>query len=140
VFWEFFSGDGNLTKAVRSLGVSVKEPQDLASGGYDWTKNTDVQALRKAISEITRKSEYTVLHFAPPCSTFSRARDRSIRTRLRTTRRPQGLPHKSAECKEANLIARNLAATVKYAADELGALVSIEKFWQAATSGGTGIL
>ena len=57
---------------------------------------------------------------------FSRARDRSLRTRLRATQRPQGLPGKVAECRSANLIVRNVARVVKWAADELDAIISIE--------------
>jgi hypothetical protein len=51
------------------------------------------------------------VHFAPPCSTFSRARDRSTFTKLRSSTHPGGLPSLSVKQREtvneANDIAKN---------------------------------
>ena len=66
-----------------------------------------------------------MVHFAPPCSTFSRARCRSSATRLRTAEFPQGLPKRGWECHSANLVARHTLNLVEWLAKK-GAAVSME--------------
>ena len=58
---------------------------------------------------------------APPCTSFSRARDRSGRTRLRTRARPEGLYVDDPATVNGNLIARLTAESVAYLVDSLGA-------------------
>ena len=74
----------------------------------------------------------------PPCSTFSRARDRSAATRLRSSEFPAGLPELSPELsavaaeamkflsEEGNLIAKNAHELAVWAAKELKAVVILE--------------
>ena len=91
LFMEFFAGEAGLSHAVRRTGVQVEEPQYLANDGVDFTKEIELEGVKNHLHELHASGYQLHLHFAPPCSTFSRARDRSWRTRLRSTERPQGL-------------------------------------------------
>ena len=66
------------------------------------------------------------MHFAPPCASFSRARDRAKRTKLRSTDQPGGLTAKAKSCREPNAIARKCFKLANWAARTLKAKVSIE--------------
>ena len=126
VFIEFFSGKGGLTAAVEATGIECDLPHDVQNGGADFSKDGDVEAVKAWLSSWRANGYSLILHFAPPCSTFSRARDRSWRTRLRSTQRPQGLVGKGFACKEANKIARNTLHVVEWAVDTLHARVTLE--------------
>ena len=67
-----------------------------------------------------------MLHFAPPCATFSRARDRSSRTKLRSIDHPDGIPPIGEEVKNANQVAARTLALVEWVAQELKAAITIE--------------
>ena len=67
-----------------------------------------------------------MLHLAPPCSTFSRARDRSWKTRLRSKDRPQELPGYGPWCNSANRVARHSLELAEFAHEKLKASVSME--------------
>ena len=82
LFAEFFAGGGELTRAVRTQGVPTMPPDDLATGGVDFDDVDQVAALRKEL-RAAAASQHLVVHLAPQCATFSRARDRAARTRLR---------------------------------------------------------
>ena len=125
-FIEFFAGDGGLTQAVKAAGVPVDEPQDLATGGVDFSKEDELNGVRNYLHELHVNGTKLILHFAPPCATFSRARDRSWRTRLRSTARPQGLPGCGAACRTANLVARNTLDLIEWSVKTLKATVSME--------------
>ena len=125
-FVEFFAGEGGLTRAVASTGVPVDEPQDLSTGGVDFTCADELDGVRNYLHELHVNGTKLILHFAPPCATFSRARDRSWRTRLRSTARPQGLPGCGGACRTANLVARNTLDLVEWAVRTLKATVSME--------------
>ena len=56
-----------------------------------------------------------------PCSTFSRARDRSHRTRLRSSAHPEGIVQNPL-VEEGNLIATRTAECVNYLVESLGAV------------------
>ena len=66
-------------------------------------------------------------HFAPPCSTFSRARDRSSRTRLRSAAHPEGLYEDDHKTEEANDVARNTALSIRFLVSQLGACGTLEQ-------------
>ena len=66
-------------------------------------------------------------HFAPPCNTFSRARDRSFKTRLRSASCPAGLYPDHPATKLANLIADNTLRSIKFLVDVLGAQGTLEQ-------------
>ena len=44
-FADFFAGSANLTKAVQAEGVRCRSPDDLANGGVDFAKASDVTKL-----------------------------------------------------------------------------------------------
>ena len=125
-FLEFFAGEGGLTRAVKAAGVEADDPEDLANGGLDFGKDVDLEGLKNYLHELHSNGVKLHLHFAPPCSTFSRARDRSWRTRLRSSERPQGLKGKGAQCRQANLIARNTLDVLEWAVRDLHAVASME--------------
>ena len=125
-FVEFFAGTGNLTEAVAKAGVPTDPPNDVTTGGLDFRKLEDVEKMKTYLAGLTANGIKLMVHLAPPCATFSRARDRSWKTRLRSTLRPQGLLGKGAQCREANIVARNALNLLEYAVVELGAAASLE--------------
>ena len=66
-------------------------------------------------------------HVAPPCATFSCARDRAWRTQLRSVAHPGGLYPTDSRTQEGNLIARNTALSVVHLVRELQALGTWEQ-------------
>ena len=125
-FVEFFAGTGNLTAAVAKAGVPTDPPDDLLTGGLDFGKTEDIEQMKAYLAGLSSSGVKLMVHLAPPCATFSRARDRSWKTRLRSTLRPQGLLGKGSQCKEANVVARNALNLLEYAVTELGAAASME--------------
>ena len=125
-FVEVFAGKGVLTEAVRRMGLSCEEPNDVFSGGTDFRNHKQVEELKDLLVQRSRSTHRLVLHLAPPCASFSRARDRSKKTRLRSSSYPEGLPGKKSQTKEPNLVARKAYRLACWAADELEALVSLE--------------
>ena len=67
-----------------------------------------------------------IFHFAPPCATFSRARDRSVRTRLRSTLHPEGIPPIKPRALEGNRIAASAALCIQFLVNECGAQGTLE--------------
>ena len=131
VFVELFAGTGVLTKAVANLGVHTETPNEFEAGGTDFRERKQVEALQEHLHGLASQFHHMVLHLAPPCATFSRARDRSTRTRLRSKFYPEGIPGKTQGTREANLIARRAYRLACWAADELGAKVTMENPWRS---------
>ena len=127
MFCEFFAGKGSLTRAVEAAGVPVRSPEDLAAGGTDFSNKEAVDMLRLELGELAASGVKLMVHFAPPCSTFSRARCRSGKTRLRSSAFPQGLPRFARYTRTANLIARNTLDLAEWLVRDLGAVVSLDK-------------
>ena len=125
-FLEFFAGEGGLTAAVVKAGVPADPANDHFTGGVDFTDANEVNTVKDYIKGLHASGVQVMLHVAPPCATFSRARDRSWKTRLRSTARPQGLLGKGWQCRQANLIARNTLDLVEFAVAECGAVASFE--------------
>ena len=125
-FMEIFAGKGVLTKEVQKYGIRCEPPNDLASGGTDFRDPKQVENLKDLAMERLKSTRYLVIHLAPPCASFSRARDRSYKTRLRSSIYPEGLPGKGGQTKEPNKIAKRAYRFACWAADELGAMVSME--------------
>ena len=126
LFCEFFSGKGPLTSAVVEAGVPARFPDDLASGGVDFEDRRAVDALGRELGELVASGVLLMVHLAPPCSTFSRARCRGSRTGLRSDDRPQGFPRLMAATRSANLIACNTLYLAEWLAKELHVAVSME--------------
>ena len=126
IFCEVFSGKGVLTDAIKKLGIKAEVPNDFQHGGTDFRVSKQVEDLKDRLSVLAAQTHHLVLHLAPPCATFSRARDRSVKTRLRSCWYPEGLPQCRSRTREANLIAKRAYELAGWAADELGAFVSLE--------------
>ena len=66
------------------------------------------------------------LQLAPPCSTFSRARDRARRTRVRSMNQPAGIRPRSKKVKEGNEMAKQAIMFARWAHNEFDATVTFE--------------
>jgi hypothetical protein len=126
LFVEFFAGSGVLTTAVASAGVRTAPPNDVATGGFDLSSRAGLDQAKDYLKELSAWTETLMVHLAPPCSTFSRARDRSWKSRLRSKDRPQGLPGCGPWCTTANKVARHSLELAEFAHDELKAVVTLE--------------
>ena len=113
IFVELFAGTGALTHAVGKY-VSTLPPQDLDLGGVDFSDFAAVRRLWDTWKQLADVGFTFIFHVAPPCASFSRARDRSHRTRLRSSASPGGLYPYDPVTKKGNAIARNTAASVDF--------------------------
>ena len=115
---------------MAATGVAVLPPDDWASGGTDFTSQSDLRTLRSKLKELSDQGHHLMLHFAPPCATFSLARNRAKRTQLRSSAYPGGLPRLSPASRirvaDANLVATESFALAAWAFGELRALVTLE--------------
>ena len=86
--------------------------------------------MKEELQDLRTEGAALALHFAPPCSSFSRARDRARSTQLRSTTHPEGRPGLDADqrrlVKSANEIALQTFDLAMYAARDLSAVVIIE--------------
>ena len=129
LFIEVFAGDAVLTAAVAAAGVRVATPDEFDRGGTDFRRAPDVARLRGRLLALRTAGFSLVVHFAPPCSTFSRDRDRAARTKLRSSSHPEGLPRtlpqiSRTNVREANAIARECFLLAAWAHQELQATVT----------------
>ena len=112
------------------LGIACEPPNDAAEGGTDFTSKPQVERLKAHLRVLRMSGKRLVIHLAPPCSTFSRARDRSKATRLRSSSHPAGLawlnPERAEIAGEANQIALHAFDFAVWAAKALDAVVSLE--------------
>ena len=121
VFLELFAGTGHLTDHVTKI-VETLPPQDHHSlGGVDFLDDEAVQGLWTSWQSLHDSGARLLFHVAPPCSTFSRARDRNARTKLRSSAYPGGLYPSDQATKEGNHIALNTARSVNFLVNRLGA-------------------
>ena len=125
IFLDLFAGDGGLGKAVgRFMEVVLDDP--FTVGDTDFLDQSAVDSLRDRCAAWHAQGVEIYFNAAPPCSSFSRARDRSARTRLRSTAHPGGL--KSSQVVETgNTIARRTAELVTYLVNDLEARGSWEQ-------------
>jgi len=126
LFAEFFAGEAPLTRAIRHVGVKCRDPDDLRTQGTDFACPSSVAQLQTALADWARTGGPVMLHFAPPCATFSRARDRSCRTRLRSQAQPGGIRPRPEIVATANRIATATLEFALWAVAKLNAAVSIE--------------
>ena len=85
-FLDRFSGKGGVSRGFRKLGFRCYEFDVIHGPSFDLTKKTIVQQIRRGIS----RGEILGAMLAPPCSSFSVARDRAAV--IRSRRFPWGLP------------------------------------------------
>ena len=123
---EFFAGSAALTQAVMAAGVQVRQPDDLETKGADFTQKSSVDAILCELGELAVSGVQLIVHFAPPCVTFSKARDRHPDTRLRSLVFPQGLPRCSHKTAQAYLVARHALDLAEALVRDYGAYVSME--------------
>jgi len=131
LFLEFQAGAGGLTHAVAAAGVPVLPPDEFTAGGVDFASRQDLENLRARLRRLRADGHCLVLHLAPPCATFSMARNRARRTQLRSRAHPAGLPRiintdSRARLKEANRIAKESFSLAAWAHGELDAVVTLE--------------
>jgi hypothetical protein len=129
-FIELFAGEGGLTAAFIAKGIACEPPNDLQTGGTDFSSRIEIAKLKKILQRLRSEGKRLVIHLAIPCCTFSRARDRSKKTRLRSTAYPWGLPALSPEARELvtehNAIAHEGWAFAIWAAKALDAVCCLE--------------
>lgn len=89
-FADFFSGCGGVARSARALGFRTREWELLHGPSGDLTKPAVLSKIRSDISN--RKIVAAML--APPCSSFSPARDRT--SVIRDRNHPWGLPNISS--------------------------------------------
>ena len=83
---DFFAGVGGVAKACRKLGYNTKEWEISRGDCFDLTKNSVLRQIRQDIQCLLILGAM----LAPPCSSFSVARDRTAV--IRTKDYPWGLP------------------------------------------------
>ena len=127
IFLECFAGCGELSKAVERVGVQIDTPQDGLTGGTDFSEDWQVLELWERWRGLRAAGLRLIFHFAPPCNTFSRARDRSWKTKLRSFGEPAGLDPGEPKTKVANDIARNTAHSIRFLVTQLGAIGTLEQ-------------
>ena len=71
VFWELFSGDGNLSKAMANFGFAVVEPIDVK---HDPTMDLTHRQLQDCVRQFILDGHVDYFHLGTPCTVFSRAR------------------------------------------------------------------
>ena len=112
-FLELFAGDGGLSAAVRETGVPILAPQDWHHGGAGLLSGEDVDSLLSLWREACRAGRSPIFHLTPPYRSFSRACDRSNRTRLRSRARPWGFEENHWKTAEGNAAALRSAFLVR---------------------------
>ena len=127
LFIECFAGGAVLTKAVARLGFHTDVPQDVAEGGANFENDEEVVNLWRRWAEFRAAGFQLVFHMAPPCCSFSAVRDRSRRTRLISSSKPEGLDTYHPLTSSGNAIAKNTALSIKYLVRELDAVGSLEQ-------------
>ena len=91
------AGSGGLTLAVSLKGVMTAQPNDVYTGGTDLRNPADVEALWDSWVQARQRGVYLIIHWAPPCSSMLRARQRSFLTRVRSQSHPWGLRNLTAK-------------------------------------------
>ena len=86
-FCDFFAGKGGVARAARDMGFNTREWELLHGENHDLTS---LKVLSKVCQDI-RQGKVLAAMFAPPCSSFSIARDRTMV--IRTPQYPWGLPN-----------------------------------------------
>ena len=107
--------------------MHVDPPQDVEKGGTYFADNHQVVELWERWRTLRNAGFRLFFHFAPPCSTFSRARDRSVRTRLRSATYPEGLYGDDRKTEEANEVAKNTALSIRFLVSQPGACGTLEQ-------------
>ena len=90
IFLEIFAGDATLSRAVKGRGVPTLLPDEVRHGGTTFLLKKEIEQLLDNCRGLLEYGRQLMLHLAPPCSSFSRARDRSAKTKLISSARTCG--------------------------------------------------
>ena len=100
IFLDSFSGSGGVARAVRLEGFKAVEWDRKFGEAFDLTKKKHVRRIKQMI----RDGEVIGACLAPPCASFSIARDRTLM--IRDKSHPWGLPdlpaHEQLKVSEGN--------------------------------------
>ena len=77
------------------------QPNDVATGGTNLRNPDDVEALWDSWVQARQGGVHLIIHWAPPCGSLSRARERSFLTRVRSASHPWGLRKLTAKQRKA---------------------------------------
>jgi len=118
---------GALARKAKALGLPARHWGSSSTNGIpDLSKEVGVQRILVAeCAGLTALGWSLVVRLASPPRTFSRAHDRSRRTRTRSAKYPAGTPPAGAQVLAANEIAKRVVS-VPWALADSGAVVSIE--------------
>ena len=105
-FWELFSGTGVLSAAFMDAGWQVAPPIDVV---IDPAFNLLDPLFVAVILGVLSEGRVALLHLAPPCSTWSRAVNRFLSHRLRSSEFPGGLPNLDSAKQEKVRLGNELA-------------------------------
>ena len=94
-------------------------------GGTDFSDPEAVRAEKARLTSVT-EGRKLMMHLAPPCASFSRARDRSSRTRLRSSKFPRGFEQSDEKVAQGNLIGDRAFEFAEWALGNLDAMISME--------------
>jgi hypothetical protein len=112
------------------LAPDAEHPMIWLHGGTDFEIASQVRKVREELRALRTDDLCLAIRLAPPCSTFSRARDRSKATCLRSSSQPEGLsslsPSQQTDVERANRIARHAWELAEWASKELRAVVCLE--------------
>ena len=127
LFIEFFSGpEAHLARCVADAGITVAQPQDLVLGGADFRDATAVDELLAQLHRWHQAGFKIVVHMGTPCSTFSKARDRARRTKVRSLECPEGLPPLAQATVDGNIMAAASVRVATFVVESLGGSASLE--------------
>ena len=115
---------------MKKRGVTCRDANDAADGGVYFEVDSEVTQLKVVLRDLRTDGHRIAIHLGPPCSTFSRARDRSKATQLRSPTHPSGRPGLDADQRQAvasaNRIALNAFDFAVWAARDLQAAITFE--------------
>ena len=87
--------------------------------GVDFHDDAKVREVLLELTERVPDGYKLMVHFAPPCSTFSTVRNRFDATRLRSCEYSQGLDADNEQRERANRIAFNTLWAARYLGENL---------------------
>ena len=125
---DFFAGKGGVARAIRATGFSTREWELLHGPDYDLTQPA---TIKRILGDIQNRRLLSAM-FAPPCSSFSVARDRTlvIRDRAYPWGRPNLPEHEQAKIEVGNKCFRATLKIIR-ALDFFGIPWILENPWSS---------
>lgn len=91
IFADENASSGKLSVAVSHTGWQTAQPDEYSTGGTNLLNPGEVEKLWHHWVALSKRGLLLILHWAPPCSSLSKARQRSFLTRVRSAAFPWGL-------------------------------------------------